>query len=150
MRNSTKFILYLIIRLFLHNNCMLIFIEYVYLWVIPNRKSTMCLYSNHSTKNKTFYNYNSSNANQLDIAYVIVKNFFLICAVSIFYILISSTNLEFSFHIFTNHLLYPLDIICIIYIIRIISNELDFICNSIHFIFNWLVNFLQQQYSYFY
>ena len=94
----------------------------------------MCLYSNHFTKNKAFYNYNSSNANQLDTAYGIVKNFFLVGAVSIFSILISNTNLEFSFHIFTNHLLYKLDIICIIYIIRIISNELVFIYYVIQFI----------------
>ena len=94
----------------------------------------MYLHTNHFFKNKTFDDYNSSKANQLDRAYGIVKNFFLIGAISISSILISSTNLEFSFHIFTNHLLYKLDIICIIYRIRIISNELDFICYVIQFI----------------
>ena len=115
---------------------MLIFIECVYLWIIPNRKSSMCLYRHHFIKNKIFYNYNSSNVNQLDIDYGIYENFFLGFVVLIFSILISNTNLEFSFHIFTNHLLYKLDIICIIYIMCMMSNGLDFICNSIHFIFN--------------
>ncbi|PXV93145.1 hypothetical protein C7392_10819 [Gilliamella apicola] len=93
----------------------------------------MYVHANHFIKNKNFYRYNSSKVNQLDTAYGIVKNFFLVCAVSIFSILISSTNLGFSFHIFTNHLLYKLDIICIIYTTRIISNQLDFICNVIQF-----------------
>lgn len=94
----------------------------------------MYIHNNNFIKNKTFDDYNSSKANQLDRAYGIVKNFFLVGAISIFSILMPSTNLKFSFHIFTNHLLYKLDIICIIYIIRIISNELGSICNVIQFI----------------
>lgn len=82
----------------------LILIECVYLYIITNRKSAMYLDANHIIKKKiTFYN-NSSNANQLDIAYGIDKNFFLGCAVSISSILIFNPNLNFSFHIFTNHL----------------------------------------------
>ena len=65
----------------------------------------MYLDANHIIKKKiTFYSNNISNANQLNIAYGIDENFFLGCAVSISSILISNTNLEFSFHIFTNYL----------------------------------------------
>lgn len=56
------------------------------------------------TKKITFYNNNSNNVNQLNIAYGIDKNFFLGCAVSISSILIFNPNLNFSFHIFTNYL----------------------------------------------
>ena len=56
------------------------------------------------TKKITFYNNDSNNANQLNIAYGIDKNFFLGCAVSLSSILIFNPNLNFSFHIFTNHL----------------------------------------------
>ena len=58
----------------------------------------------HIIKKITFYHNNISNANQLDIAYGIDKNFFLGCAVSISSILIFNSNVNFSFHIFTNHL----------------------------------------------
>ncbi|NUF26578.1 UDP-D-galactose:(glucosyl)LPS alpha-1,3-D-galactosyltransferase [Gilliamella bombicola] len=46
----------------------------------------------------------SHDANQLNIAYGIDKNFFLGCAVSITSILLANPNLDFSFHIFTNYI----------------------------------------------
>lgn len=45
---------------------------------------------------------NDSNINQLNIAYGIDKNFFLGCAVSITSILLTNSELNFNFHIFTN------------------------------------------------
>ena len=60
--------------------------------------------ANHIIKKITFYHNNSSYSNHLNIAYGIDKNFFLGCTVSISSILIFNPELNFSFHIFTNHL----------------------------------------------
>ncbi|MFQ0993602.1 glycosyltransferase [Gilliamella sp. BG2] len=46
----------------------------------------------------------SHKGNKLNIAYGIDKNFFLGCAVSITSILVANSNLNFSFHIFTNYI----------------------------------------------
>lgn len=72
---------------------------------MKRQESKMYFTANNIIKNKiTFGVTKNNNADRLDIAYGIDKNFSLGCAISITSILENNLNCKFDFHIFSNEI----------------------------------------------